>query len=372
MQMINRDETRQRVYLDVTHVGRHVTGIERVAIELFEKFEFENAEIVPVRSNGLLSLILKQQLLFPLLALFNPSAKFAFPGFPPSPLMQFFRERVVLYVHDLFLLTRRQDLGLKAMLYMAWPFRRAVTRLKHFLVNSEKTRAELEPFVAADASIGLYRPPIGNVFDLSPGGRAERTDEPDVLRLVAVGTIEPRKNFGYAAAIRDALAGQGYANVTLDIIGREGWGGEAQRLAGRTGVNLRGYLSLAEARAVIEGADVYLCTSRDEGLGLPLLEVQCAGLAVAAPDLPVFREVLRDSGIYIPQGRADAAARAIRTALSVRGWRKRSLDAAQTNLERWNSVAAADAARARAMFADGGRPCMAQCHSIASDQGLQT
>lgn len=223
--MINRDETRQRVYLDVTHVGRHVTGIERVAIELFEKFEFENAEIVPVRSNGLLSLILKQQLLFPLLALFNPSAKFAFPGFPPSPLMQFFRERVVLYVHDLFLLTRRQDLGLKAMLYMAWPFRRAVTRLKHFLVNSEKTRAELEPFVAADASIGLYRPPIGNVFDLSPGGRAERTDEPDVLRLVAVGTIEPRKNFGYAAAIRDALARQGYANVTLDIIGREGWGG---------------------------------------------------------------------------------------------------------------------------------------------------
>lgn len=351
--MLRRDVNRQRVYLDLTHVGRHVTGIERIAIELFEKVDFDDAEIVPVRAKGLLSLIIKQQLLFPLLALIHPRARFAFPGFPPSPLMQLCRERVILYVHDLFLATRPQDLGLKAKLYMVWPFRRAVTRLKHFLVNSEKTRAELEPFIAADASIRLYRPPVGNVFALSAAKRKERTDHPDVLRLVAVGTVEPRKNFAYAAAIRDALAKSGgFADVRLDIVGRAGWGGEVERLANRLGVNLCGYLSLAEARAVIEGADLYLCTSHDEGLGLPLLEVQYAGLAVIAPDQPVFREVLRDSAVYIPPADATAAAHAIRSALSLPGWRKRFAHGAQANLERWNSAAVADAARARVMFAD--------------------
>ncbi len=348
--MLRRDALRQRVYLDLTHLGRHVTGIERIAIEMFEKVDFDNADIVPVRSNGLVSLVLKQQVLFPLLALMHPHARFAFPGFPPSPLMQLFRERVVLYVHDLFLMTRRHDLGLKAKLYMAWPFRWAVKRLKHFLVNSEKTRAELEPFVAADADIRLYRPSVANVFCLSAARREERADEPAVLRLVAVGTVEPRKNFAYAVAIRDALAGHGFADVTLDIVGRAGWGGEVARLSGRAGVNLRGYLPLEQARAVIEAADIYLCTSHDEGLGLPLLEVQYAGLVVVAPDQPVFREVLRDSAIYIPRDDAAAAVHAVRSALSVPGWRKRSVQAAHDNLERWNLAAAEDAARARGVF----------------------
>ena len=86
---------RTRVYLDLTHVGRHVTGIERIAIELFEKAQFEGAEIVPVRAKGLVSLVLRQQLLFPLLALLHPKAIFVFPGFPPSPLMRLWRNRVV-------------------------------------------------------------------------------------------------------------------------------------------------------------------------------------------------------------------------------------------------------------------------------------
>lgn len=346
-----RDDRRQRVYLDLTHVGRHVTGIERIAIELFEKVDFENADIVAVRARGLASLVLKQHLVIPLLALLNPTAQFVFPGFPPSPLMQLWRDRVIVYVHDLFLVTRRADLGLKAKLYMAWPFKRAVTRLKHFLVNSEKTRSELQPFIARDASIRLYRPPVGNVFELAPGQRRERGDRAVPLRLVALGTVEPRKNFTYAADIRDALERTGLGHVELDIIGRPGWGGDADRLAGRRGTRLRGYLAKDEASRLISQADLYLCTSHDEGLGLPLLEVQYAGLAVVAPDLPVFREVLGESGIFIPPCDADGAAAAILAALSQPDWRQRTTDLALANLRRWNDAASADAARAQVMFA---------------------
>ncbi len=342
---------KKRIYLDLTHLGRHVTGIERIAIELFEKVAFADADVRAVRSSNLVMLILKQQLLFPLLALLNPRAEFVFPGLPPSPLMLLARNRVILYVHDLFLVNRRQDLGLKAKLYMAWPFRIAVTRLKRFLVNSVKTRSELEPFVATDAEIALYRPAVGNVFGLDAGDRRTRADGTRPLKLIALGTIEPRKNYAYAAAIRHALARHVEGGVELHIVGRPGWGGEAARLAGEPGITMHGYLSLADARRVIESADVYLCSSHDEGLGLPLLEVQFAGLPVVAPDSAVFREVLGDSGTFIPPNDAEAAAGIIRDMVELPGWRKPSTDASLANLERWNRAAETDAKRARAMFA---------------------
>lgn len=337
----------RRVYLDLTHLGRHVTGIERVTIEQFEKATFANADVRPVRARGIVSMILRQQVLIPLLAILNPRARFVFPGFPPSPLMRLIaRDRTLLYVHDLFLINRRQDFGLKARLYMARPFGLAVRGLRHFLTNSEKTRRELEPVAHSDARIALYRPKVGNVFALTPGGGGDRgSTQPPTLRIVALGTVEPRKNYAAAAAIVDALAAQGYPDAGLDIIGREGWGNETERLRSHPRVRLRGFLSAAEAKAAIEAADLYLCTSHDEGLGLPLIEVQFSGLQVVAPDAPVFREVLGASGIYIDPSQPDAAAGIIRTAISVPGWRAEATHAATANIARWNAAAEQDAAR---------------------------
>ncbi|MGQ0672237.1 MAG: glycosyltransferase [Hyphomicrobium sp.] len=340
-----------RVYLDLTHLGRHVTGLERISIEQFEKQSFRGAEVRPIRSAGTLSMIAKQQLLIPLLALLNPNAVFAFPGFPPSPLLTLCRRRVVLYVHDLFLMTRPHDLSRKARAYMALPFRLAVRRLKFFLTNSEKTRAELLEVAAPDASVALYRPQVRNVFALSADGRAARLETPQPLRIVMVGTIEPRKNYAAALAIRSELQQVGFAASELHIIGREGWGDAARRLAGTPGVTLHGYLSLTDAKAVIESADLYLCTSHDEGLGLPLLEAQFAGLPVVAPDSVVFREVLGASGLFVDPSEQQAAARAIAAALKVPGWRADRATAALANVQRWNTQAEADAARAKGLFA---------------------
>ena len=82
-------------------------------------------------------------------------------------------------------------------------------------------------------------------------------------------------------------------------------------------------------------------TSHDEGLGLPLLEAQYAGLPVVAPDRPVFREVLGASGLLVEPTQAEAAAAAIAASLTP-GWRARSCAAAAVNLTRWNNAAKAD------------------------------
>lgn len=343
--------TVQRVYLDLTHVGRHVTGLERIAIEQFEKVDFADCEIVPVRAKGALSMVLRQQILLPLLALLHPSAHFVFPGFPPSPVFGFLSKRVTMYVHDTFLLTRKKDLSTKARLYMAPQFAFALRRLKRFLVNSEKTLADARAFCGNSPSVSLYRPAVSNVFALEARGRAGRKTEPQPLRLAALGTIEPRKNYAAAVAILDELRSSAGIEAELHIIGRAGWGEDASRIAAHAGVTVHGYLPAQEVKALLEQADVYLCTSHDEGLGLPLLEAQYAGLPVVAPDAPVFREVLGTSGTFIDTANPRAAAATIASLVRADGWRSKQCDAALCNVTRWNTAAEQDLAAAKRMFA---------------------
>ena len=342
---------KRRVFLDLTHLGRHVTGIERISIEQFGKVDFADAEIVPVRSSGVLSMILRQQILLPLLALIHPRARFVFPGFPPSPFFALIPRRVILYVHDTFLITRRNDLSTKARLYMAPQFAFAVRRLKQFFVNSEKTRAELAQFVSPGASIKLYRPAVANVFALEAGERDRRGDAARPLRLASLGTVEPRKNYAAAIAILDALRGSGHADAELHIIGRAGWGPDAAMIAAHPGVIVHGYLAADAVKTVLETADAYLCTSHDEGLGLPLLEAQYAGLPIVAPDQPVFREVLGASGMFIDPAEPALAARAVAALMAAPGWRGDWAKRARANISRWNAAAEGDLAQAKRTFA---------------------
>ncbi len=343
----------QRVYIDLTHLGRHVTGIERVSIEQFEQVRFKGADVRHVRARGVPMMILKQQLILPLLAFLNPRAIFVFPGFPPSPVFRFCRERAVLYVHDAFLVTRPQDLSLKARIYMAPPFRSALARLRYFLTNSEKTRREIEQFLAASAVVTLYRPHVRNVFGLDATGRSAMPEPGPSrpLRLVSVGTVEPRKNYPAAAAILDALRRSGHPDAHLHIIGRQGWGEDADALSAHPGVTVHGYLPVDKVKQILEGADVYVCTSHDEGLGLPLLEAQFAGLPVVAPDGEVFREVLGTSGWLVDPSNPERAAATILEHIGKPHWRMSSADLACRNIDRWNCLATQDLDVMRGMFA---------------------
>src|SRR5262249_18074809 len=151
-------------------------------------------------------MVMKQSIGLPL-RLAAPSSILLCPGFPPSPLLRPFASRVLPYIHDVFLLSRPADLSRRARLYMAAPFRLAARTYPRFLVNSHDTRRNLAEHCRPDAAISLYRPPARNVFGLNDAGRGERLGR--ALRLVALGTVEPRKNFLAAAAIVTALRARG-------------------------------------------------------------------------------------------------------------------------------------------------------------------
>jgi glycosyltransferase involved in cell wall biosynthesis len=337
------------VYVDHTHLGRRVTGIERITIELFSPSSLAPLQLTPITADGVGAMVMKQSFALPL-RLSDPSAILLCPGFPPSPLLWPFAERVIPYIHDLFLMTRPDDLNARAKLYMAKPFKLAVKRYPRFLVNSADTARKLSEFCRSDAEIITYRPKVRNVFDVDAASRDEPRASGTSLRLVSIGTVEPRKNYLYGARILQALRQSGFAEATLEIAGRNGWGDHWQALERENGISLRGYCSNEQVRSLLQQADALLCTSHEEGLGLPLLEAQYAGLPVIAPDDAVFQEVLGTSGIFIDRQDPVAAARTIAAALTADGWRARFKERSMHNLTRWNALADADRAAVSQMI----------------------
>jgi glycosyltransferase involved in cell wall biosynthesis len=327
------------IYVDHTHLGRHVTGLERITSELFSPAALAPLKVVPVTAQGTRQMVTTQTFGLPMRLAASNSILLC-PGFPPSPLLRPFASRVLPYIHDIFLLSRPADLNRRARLYMATPFRLTLRSYPRFLANSSDTRQKLAAHCRPDATITLYRPPVRNVFDLESEERAMRETHP--LRLVALGTVEPRKNLVAAARIASALRAQGFPGATLDIVGRPGWGDDWRTLLTFPGVTLHGYQPSSHVKQLLHDADIFISTSHDEGLGLPLLEAQYGGLPIVAPDAPIFREVLDASGIFVDPADPAAAAGRIAAALSDRQWRSRYVVFAARNLRRWNALANAD------------------------------
>lgn len=327
--------------VDWTHMARRASGIERITRELFSADALAPLPVSTVSGQGgRVEMLAQQQLALPARAIANSQAVALFPGYPPPLPFSLLRNRTVMYVHDLFLVTRPQDLNGAGKFYLAPQFKQAIRRLKYFLTNSETTRNELAGFVAPDAEMITYRPGVRDVFGLS-GERTPRNADATLV-VGTIATIEPRKNLLAAARICAALAERMNRSVEFHIIGRTGWGDDAAALASMPHVRMLGYLDDEAARQAISRFDLFLTASHDEGLGLPLLEAQYAGLAVAAPDKPVFREVLDTSGTYLDSTSPAASAEALAALVAKPDWQRSAAVSAAANIARWNALALRD------------------------------
>ncbi len=160
---------------------------------------------------------------------------------------------------------------------------------------------------------GLDRPA------LEPGGDAK---QPVGGRryVVAVGTVEPRKDLPGLVAAFDLIADD-HPDVDLVIAGPDGWGAEALSGAialspwpGR--IRRLGWVSDAQRRALLAGATVMAYPSRYEGFGFPPLEALAVGTPVVATTAGSLPEVLGDTARLVPPGDVDALARALSVVLS--------------------------------------------------------
>ncbi len=134
--------------------------------------------------------------------------------------------------------------------------------------------------------------------------------------IVAVGTLEPRKNLdGLLAAYRLA-AGRAVGLPPLVLIGSAGWGPSLNLDGLAAGqVILPGHLPLDVLRQVVSRAQLLVFPSLYEGFGLPPLEALASGVPVVAADIPVTREVLGAHAVFADPRSAEALLEAIERTL---------------------------------------------------------
>lgn len=130
--------------------------------------------------------------------------------------------------------------------------------------------------------------------------------------LITVGTLEPRKNVGYALDLFDRLVAAD-GSLRWLIVGSEGWMEEhtATRVRRHAALGRQLFwfedLTDRELHWLYSNATALVALSKFEGFGLPLVEARLGGASVVASDISVFREVLGDEGLYVPLGKPDLA-----------------------------------------------------------------
>ncbi|NSL54032.1 glycosyltransferase [Uliginosibacterium aquaticum] len=347
----NQSNASPSALVDYSHMGRKITGIERISADLFSPDALAEFDVLHTSHASALGMIRAQWLEIPWLASRNPDAKLLFPGFPPSiAASMLFGKRVIPYIHDLFLLERLDELNIRARLYMRPSFIYAIRHLRNFFVNSKTTEANLRKECRADANIMTLRPRAENVFGFEEIERHMPADNAP-LRFVMLGTLEPRKNYEYAAELTGALALKIKRSVELHISGREGWGNIADKLVSFPHVHYHGYLSVSALRDLVGQSHAFLCTSLDEGLGLPLLEVLYSGIPMVVSDIPVFREVASlASSTFIPNTSLEQACAKLAEVLEAPGFFNGSLARAKHATQNWNQLADADMEAFRAFM----------------------
>jgi glycosyltransferase involved in cell wall biosynthesis len=203
-------------------------------------------------------------------------------------------------------------------LYFPAMIRAAVAKARQVLTISESAASDLirlHPEAAGKTHVTLLAP-------REMRQAAVRADLPTArnltLRLLFVGTLEPRKNLKRLLEAWQRIPSEVRASAELAIVGATGWMikdviGKSETLER---VSLLGSLSDEDLAKEYAKADVFVYPSLYEGFGLPVVEAMAMGLPVLTSDIGATREVAGDAAILVDPYSVDSICAGLRQLIS--------------------------------------------------------
>ena len=196
-----------------------------------------------------------------------------------------------------------------------------VQRAKAVIAVSESTRRDLIRYygISPDKITVIYEAAAPHFRPAPPEAIAAvrvRYGLPEDF-ILAVGTIEPRKNLSRLLEALQRLRQKG-DNARLVVVGSKGWLYEGffrhlEELQLGDAVLLPGYVPDVDLPAVYSAAKVYVLPSLYEGFGLEVLEAMACGTAVVCSHTSSLPEVGGEAAHYFDPTDVEEMAEAIAT-----------------------------------------------------------
>jgi glycosyltransferase involved in cell wall biosynthesis len=225
----------------------------------------------------------------------------------------------VITVHDLVAFLFPTAHNKKAVFLEKLFFKKALKRSAHITAVSTNTKRDIiNKFHHDESKISTIFCGAGSAFrpikKETLRSFARQTKLPDKFFL-AVGTIEPRKN--YKRLIKAFAAVSKVApNYHLIIVGKNGWQFEEvheeirKNYLGKK-VHTLGYLSEQSLVKLYNLATALVFPSLYEGFGIPPLEAMSCGCPVIASNTSSIPEVVGDAGLLVNPENPEQLARAM-------------------------------------------------------------
>ena len=230
------------------------------------------------------------------------------PGAPPA----------AIFVHDLAFRIRPTEVPWQQRLYMGTVLPPALRQAAAVIVPSEATRRDLlrlYPVPGLEAKLEVIS--AGLPSAVPPGPLPDGIDRGFIL---AVGTVEPRKNYPrLLAAYRSLRSRHGSVPFIINgrpgvpelvIAGRVGWayGDALRRISAEPGVRYLGHVDEPTLAALYESASVLAFPSLYEGFGFPLLEAMSRGVPAVVGAAGALPELAGGVALTVDAENADAIA----------------------------------------------------------------
>ena len=214
------------------------------------------------------------------------------------------RTPLVVTVHDLAVLRHPDAFNRWTRTYSRLSVPRVVRAADRVIAVSEFTKRELvEVLGVAEERIHVVPNAVAAPF-VPEGPRGEGD------YVLAVGTLEPRKNLPRLAAATRRVG------LELRIVGARGWG-EVGVSAGDD-IRFLGFVPDEELARLYRGALCVAYPSLYEGFGIPVLEALACAAPVVTSEASAMAEVAGDAAVLVDPREVDAIAAGIAEAIARR------------------------------------------------------
>ena len=230
-----------------------------------------------------------------------------YPYWPSPPIRRRDAPPAAFFVQDLAFKLRPREVPWQQRLYMGAILGRSLRGAAAVLVPSEATRRDLlacYPILGLKSKVHLV--PLGLPAFVAPGPLPPGLTPGFIL---AVGTVEPRKNYprllaAYRHLRRESvplLLGDRPGVPELVIAGRPGWayGDTLERIKTEPGVRYLGHVDEPTLSALYRSAAVLALPSLYEGFGLPLLEAMANGLPAVVGNVGALPELAGGAAVLV-------------------------------------------------------------------------